>query len=151
MSLQSGPVITSQGVLINSHMKQAAVERASGDYKWHSHIPHRDHITLGTVSVQRTTAAAENVMRVSDLQSEEGKRKLICYQCITVSEMRTKRNPKQACWASSGKTAQREMNKLLHFVNTMCYFQYSGQLPTWTPDSVGEKSAFGPGGLFIDF
>lgn len=114
MSLQSGPVITSQGVLINSHMKQAAVERASGDYKWHSHIPHRDHITLCTVSVQWTTEAAENVMRVFDLQSERGKRKLICYQCITVSEMRKKSNPKQAYTAEYPVGRQQHRNRWIN-------------------------------------
>lgn len=70
MSLQSGPVITSQGGLINSRMKQATVERAIGDHKWHSHIPHGDHITLCTVSVRWTPETAENVMRVFDPQCE---------------------------------------------------------------------------------
>ncbi len=108
MPLQSGPVITSQGVLINSHMKQATVERAIWDHKWHSHIPHRDHITLCTVSVRWTPETAENLMRVFDPRSEWGRWALNCYQCITVSEMCTKRNPKQdgqsdCCRASSAK------------------------------------------------
>lgn len=99
MSLQSGPVITSQGVLINSHMKRATVERAIGDRKWHSHIPHRDHITLCTMSAWWTPETAENVMRISDPHSEWGKWKLICHQCIAVFEMMcTKSNSKHSGW-----------------------------------------------------
>lgn len=54
MSLQSGPVITSQGVLINSRMKQATVDRAIGDHKRHFNIPQRLHYMVPSVRVVDT-------------------------------------------------------------------------------------------------